>query len=373
MGMSFEGSVDVVVVAGDDASEDDFDRAVESVQEQSGVGQVLVFRDEDIARAYNRGIASATSRYVAFLNAADYWKPEKLRRQLTVMQERGAGFSITAVEDENGDMMGDVQDGGVEEFIRKVFVGDILPQVSSMVIDTKRVTSRFDSVYPLEGRLFALKAAGEVGVACLDEPLVVRTDDAAEPIGPERAYLYSYKLRLSSHRRFLGNSLEVHPSLEGLKRRFWQNSYAQIGRDLYRQERYTKSAAMFLRSLYCWFPVPSKIGHVLNPFVRHVLYAIVRLLTWISPGPTYHRGEHPFLEGHPRWVQKLLLAYLDRYDSSINVTSSTPLFGKPPNVADPKLLTSDFDLEGSNEWVRDDAVDIFDTIEEWKAERRDGV
>ncbi len=55
------------------------------------------------AKARNRGIDEAKGRYIAFLDADDIWRADKLERELQFMQKYEAGFVYTAYEfgDEN--------------------------------------------------------------------------------------------------------------------------------------------------------------------------------------------------------------------------------------------------------------------------------
>lgn len=48
--------------------------------------------------ARNAGIHAAQGRYIAFLDADDSWKPEKLERQIAAMKASGAVFSWTAYD-----------------------------------------------------------------------------------------------------------------------------------------------------------------------------------------------------------------------------------------------------------------------------------
>jgi len=60
--------------------------------------------------ARNTGLAAAESRYIAFLDADDVWKPEKLEREVCFAQEHQAGFVFTGYEfaDENAKGLGKV-------------------------------------------------------------------------------------------------------------------------------------------------------------------------------------------------------------------------------------------------------------------------
>lgn len=127
------------------------------------------------AVARNEALARAKGRFVAFLDADDLWKPEKLKKQLVFMHDKGTGFTYTAIEmiDENG-----APRRGKRPVCPKVdyryLLSNTVIACSSVVIDRERIG---DFRMPLvrKGQDFAtwLSILRKGHVACgLDEALV---------------------------------------------------------------------------------------------------------------------------------------------------------------------------------------------------------
>lgn len=84
----------------DDCSEDDSCERIEKciADENEKIRLIRKPVNEGAARARNTGIDAAKGRYLAFLDADDVWKREKLERELAFMKEKEAAFVFSAYE-----------------------------------------------------------------------------------------------------------------------------------------------------------------------------------------------------------------------------------------------------------------------------------
>jgi glycosyltransferase involved in cell wall biosynthesis len=55
--------------------------------------KLLQKRNGGLASARNHGIAHAGGEFIAPIDADDLWHPEKIRKQMAVMRDRGIGLS----------------------------------------------------------------------------------------------------------------------------------------------------------------------------------------------------------------------------------------------------------------------------------------
>lgn len=136
--------------------------AKESAAEQSVETELIVVRDVEQrgpAWARNEGIKRASTRFVAFLDADDLWLDGKLDKQLREMERTGAGICVEYAGE------------SFDQLIADLLLGSAGSMTPSIVIDTERITTRFDqSLRGLEDHLFILEAASEGGV-CFQENL----------------------------------------------------------------------------------------------------------------------------------------------------------------------------------------------------------
>ena len=78
----------------DDCSTDDTCAIVEKLASRDG--RIRLLRNEKnlgAARTRNRGLEQARGRYIAFLDSDDIWDPQKLEKQLALMEKTGADLS----------------------------------------------------------------------------------------------------------------------------------------------------------------------------------------------------------------------------------------------------------------------------------------
>ncbi|MDD2958055.1 MAG: glycosyltransferase family 2 protein [Lachnospiraceae bacterium] len=91
-----EVSLEVILV--DDASTDGLEEVLESYRSRLCLRICRNEVNQGAAASRNRGVRKARGRYVAFLDADDYWAPEKLTRQLKVMEREGCVLCSTGRE-----------------------------------------------------------------------------------------------------------------------------------------------------------------------------------------------------------------------------------------------------------------------------------
>lgn len=96
----------------DDASTDGSADIIEKRIKSQGKRIRLVRKNinQGAAAARNSGIDASSGRYIAFLDADDIWKPEKLEKQVAFMERTGAAFSFHSYEfgDENASPTGKI-------------------------------------------------------------------------------------------------------------------------------------------------------------------------------------------------------------------------------------------------------------------------
>ena len=95
-------SIEIVLV--DDCSKDNSALIIKKLQEtHSEIVYYLQPKNMGAGAARNKALELAKGQYVAFLDADDLWKPEKVQKQILHLKEKNGSFSFTAIEMIDGD------------------------------------------------------------------------------------------------------------------------------------------------------------------------------------------------------------------------------------------------------------------------------
>lgn len=122
------------------------DRSAEVIrkyQEEKGEHRLrIIVREENMgaAKARNKGLQEAAGRYIAYVDADDLWRPEKLEQELHFLQEKQAAFVFTGYEfaDENGVGTGKVVHVP-EQLSYKEALKNTTIFTSTVMFDTRRI------------------------------------------------------------------------------------------------------------------------------------------------------------------------------------------------------------------------------------------
>lgn len=91
-----EGTLEVLVV--DDCSPDGLAQVMATYERDSRVRYIRNETNLGAAKSRNKGVSLAVGKYIAFLDADDYWTEDKLSKQLTRMEKENAVLCCTARE-----------------------------------------------------------------------------------------------------------------------------------------------------------------------------------------------------------------------------------------------------------------------------------
>lgn len=95
---------DIEIVLVDDQSKDKSAEIIRHYQEtHPEIVYCLQPQNMGAGHARNKALELAKGQYVAFLDADDMWKPEKIEKQVKLLEEKKGSFCFTAIEMIDGD------------------------------------------------------------------------------------------------------------------------------------------------------------------------------------------------------------------------------------------------------------------------------
>ena len=126
----------------DDASRDGSAEVIEEVIKAQGkrIRLIKKSRNEGAAAARNTGIDAAAGQYIAFLDADDIWKEDKLEKQVRFMEEKEAAFSFHSYEfgDEDARPTGRIVKAPAELTFRKALSRTVI-FTTTVMFDVDRI------------------------------------------------------------------------------------------------------------------------------------------------------------------------------------------------------------------------------------------
>lgn len=107
---ALEQDIPLEVIVIDDASPESMEGALAEFRQDPRVRILRNEKNSGVAYSRNRGVQEAVGEYVAFLDADDWWRENKLKRQLAALQRTGDVLCCTGRELMNfeGDSLGRV-------------------------------------------------------------------------------------------------------------------------------------------------------------------------------------------------------------------------------------------------------------------------
>ena len=93
-----------------DCSTDNSEKIIQKYKEDERIKLINLKENSGAAIARNEGIKQSKGKYVAFLDADDFWLPNKLEKQIKFMQDNQFSFTYTGYEftDEDGNKTGKI-------------------------------------------------------------------------------------------------------------------------------------------------------------------------------------------------------------------------------------------------------------------------
>jgi glycosyltransferase involved in cell wall biosynthesis len=220
--------------------------AKRSVERQAVPTELLVVTDAEQrgpAATRNIGLDRAETRHVAFLDADDVWARDKLERQLAQMEQTDAGLCIEG------------QCATRDEFVYELFIGNLNEVMSSVIIDTAQVDTRFEQdLIRWEDHLFVLEAS-DAGICFCTDTFTVNYHETSMTAGDPN--IADYRTQAMRYGALVADRVpEARPFLTI----FYRHVYCLMGIYAHEEGKYRTAAQQFGYSLRIGFSMYALIG-----------------------------------------------------------------------------------------------------------------
>jgi teichuronic acid biosynthesis glycosyltransferase TuaG len=131
------------MIIADDFSKDNTSEMVKSFKD-SRIKYFKLEKNSGAAVARNKALEKAQGKYIAFLDADDMWKPNKLEKQLNFMIENKIGFSFTAYEilrDNRNKVIKVPQKLNYGQFMKNTVIGTLSVMINTDIVGTIRLVN----------------------------------------------------------------------------------------------------------------------------------------------------------------------------------------------------------------------------------------
>jgi GT2 family glycosyltransferase len=201
---------DFEVIVVDDGSTDDSAAVARSF---GGRVQVFTQTNRGVSAARNTGLRAARGKWIAFLDSDDFWRPQKLERQLAALQKHGGVWCATQPVDQNGRPLFRIEEVKsvpaepgiffIPQPVELVVVATCHPYLQSMLVE-KKLTQRAgwfaEELFGPEDTEYIFRLSQLSGMYFVDEPLTVVTQSNSDSLTrtidlPARARFYEHSAR----------------------------------------------------------------------------------------------------------------------------------------------------------------------------------
>jgi glycosyltransferase involved in cell wall biosynthesis len=270
--------IEVIIV--DDGSSDATSAIVEEFIETDARFRLILQRNAGVGAARNTAVLKARGRYIAPLDADDFWFPDKLEKQVARIEqcgeETGLVYCWSILIDEHGDFAGQQYPHTVEGCLRRVLVMRNI--VGNGSVPLFRTTAfRRVGLYPTRAEQRGaqgcedwdvyLRMAEHFAIRVVPEYLVAyrQSDDSMSVNAENMAASFAILMRRARER-----NVDLPPSIFRWSAGFF---YAYLARNSFDRCCY-RSCLRFLKEAVCADPALLLSSGVSKTFIRTLLRLI---------------------------------------------------------------------------------------------------